>query len=216
MYMKKSGTIIVVIAFAIFLFPQQSNLSKNVNAISEYLAFSGENGAIDNKDIELVDSLWVYSIEHHRRDISESLLTLTFTTVPYNKFPVTIPLLGIRIDIPLISAEERVFIAKNKNLPRKLFFDTPDNDYGDKDKLAHFFGSAFLAYNSFFSYFAHLIGYFVEAFEESFNVQSEQDMRDIAVNYLGIIYGNMLKKNNGALPSSVLVLPAIMNMRITL
>ena len=67
----------------------------------------------------------------------------------------------------------------------------PEIDYGDKDKLAHFFGSAFLSYESTIFDLGKLIGYFVEAFEESFKVQSTVDLRDLDVNEYGRLFGTL-------------------------
>jgi hypothetical protein len=118
------------------------------------------------------------------------------------------------IHYPLISAEENIFNLKNRQLPSKLFFDTPSGDYGDKDKLAHFFGSAYLAYLSLIFDFAPVIGYFVEVFEEKFQVQSSVDLRDMEANRLGILFGKMLKKNYKTLPSDILILNTLLHLRI--
>ena len=185
---------------------QQSKLSMAVNSISEYIAsekffemryFSG--------DLISVDSLYQKALEINNYDYGEALLSLMFATVPYREVPIKFPLLNIIIYYPLISADEETFLKKNENLPRFLFIDTPQNNYGDLDKLAHFFGSAFLSYESNIFDLGELIGYFVEAFEESFKVQSEIDYRDIDVNYYGRLFGKLLKKDKTALPSQVLL-----------
>lgn len=185
---------------------QQSKLSMAVNSISEYIAsekfvemryFSG--------DLISVDSLYQKALEINNYDYGEALLSLMFATVPYREVPIKFPLLNIIIYYPLISADEETFLKKNENLPRFLFIDTPQNNYGDLDKLAHFFGSAFLSYESNIFDLGELIGYFVEAFEESFKVQSEIDYRDIDVNYYGRLFGKLLKKDKTVLPSQVLL-----------
>jgi hypothetical protein len=97
-----------------------------------------------------------------------------------------------------------------------LFFDTPQNNYGDKDKLAHFFGSAFLSYESNIFDLGKLIGYFVEAFEESFKVQSSVDLRDLDVNDYGRLFGTWLKESNKLLPSQIFLLRSLRFFRVTL
>lgn len=185
---------------------QQSKLSKAVNSISEYIAsekffeirkFKG--------DLISVDSLYQKALEINNNNYGEALLSLMFATVPYREVPIKLPLLNIIIYYPLISADEETFLRKNENLPRFFFIDTPQNNYGDLDKLAHFFGSAFLSYESNIFDLGELIGYFVEAFEESFKVQSEIDYRDIDVNYYGRLFGKLLKKDKTILPSQVLL-----------
>lgn len=204
----------------IFTYPvlgQQSKLSKAVNHLSEYIAteeFAQLKQMIG--DISATDSLYTEALRFNEYDYSETLLALTFTTVPYRKVPIQIPLLKVVVYYPLVSADEFVFFKKNENLPRYLFLDSPINDYGDKDKLAHFFGSAFLSYESRFFDLGELIGYFVEAFEESFKVQSAIDFRDLNVNEYGRLFGKFLKKNKNLLPSQIFYLRSIRYIRIIL
>jgi hypothetical protein len=56
---------------------------------------------------------------------------------------------------------------------------------------------------------AFVIGYFVEAFEESFQVQNVIDERDLETNYLGNIFGKLLRKNKSTLPSEVLIMHSL-------
>jgi len=137
-------------------------------------------------------------------------------TVPYNKVPIQVPILNSIVYYPLTSADDEIFLKKNNNLPRYLFFDTPQNDYGDKDKLAHFFGSAFLSYESNLFDIGKLIGYFVEAFEESFKVQSSVDPRDLDVNYYGRLFGSILKEDKSVRPSQILLFRSLRYLRVTL
>lgn len=186
---------------------QQSRLSYSVNYLSEFIAseyFSNLEKKVN--DLCLVDTLFDHAMEIQNNDISEALLALTFATIPYKKVPIQIPLIKTIIKYPLISDNDSIFILKNKNLPGRLYFDTPDNNFGDKDKLAHFFGSAFLAYNSSIFDLGDLIGYFVEVFEEEFKVQSVIDRRDMITNKLGYIFGAYLKKNKLVRPSDAFLL----------
>jgi hypothetical protein len=137
-------------------------------------------------------------------------------TVPYREVPIQIPLINSTIDFPLTSADEETFLEKNENLPRYLFFDTPQNSYGDKDKLAHFFGSAFLSYESHLFDMGKLIGYFVEAFEENFKVQSSVDIRDLDVNDYGRLFGKLLQENKNLLPSQIFLIRSIRFLRVTI
>lgn len=202
--------------FLLFVFiyinihPQQSNLSKAVNSISEFIA-SEEFVEIrkTSGDLSAVDSIYLKALKINCNDYGETLLSLMFATVPYREVPIVLPVINTVVYYPLISADEETFNKKNNNLPRYLFIDTPNNDYGDLDKLAHFFGSAFLSYESNIFDLGELIGYFVEAFEESFKVQSSIDYRDIDVNYYGRLFGKLLKENKDLLPSQILLLRSI-------
>jgi hypothetical protein len=130
--------------------------------------------------------------------------------------PLVIPLLKIRLYYPLISASDSITNLKNQNLPNKLFFDSPDNEYGDKDKLAHFFGNAFIGYAENILKLADVFGYFVEAFEEDFKAQSEVDFRDVDVNWYGVLFGDMLEINKNILPSHVMSIRSLRYFRIIL
>lgn len=196
---------------------QQSKLSKAVNNISEYIA-SEHFINLKNRigDIGATDSIYTQALDLTGNDYAEALLALMFATVPYRKVPIQLPLVNIIIYYPLTSADEKTFLLKNENLPRYFFLDSPDNEYGDKDKLAHFFGSAFLSYQSHIFDLGELIGYFVEAFEESFKVQSAIDHRDLDVNEYGRLFGKILQKDKSIMPSQIILLRSFRFIRIIL
>jgi hypothetical protein len=196
--------LIIVLQFS---YPQQSNLSKAVNYISSYISaeeFINLKAGIG--DLCAVDSIYSTALKFNEDNYSEALLALSAATLPYREVPIIIPLINSVWKYPLVSSDDSVYNLKNKNLPTQFFYDTPQNDYGDKDKLAHFFGFAFLSYSTLFFDFGNLIGYFVEAFEEDFKVQSSIDYRDLEVNFLGKCFGRLLKNDKSILPSQVLVM----------
>ena len=207
----------LLILFSVTPLAQQSDLSKTVNYISNYIA-SEHFIHLRNEigDVSAADSIFVQAIKFTNGNISDALLALMLGTVPYREVSVQIPLLNAVVNYPLTSADEETFLKKNENLPRYLFFDTPPNNYGDKDKLAHFFGSAFLSYESNIFDLGKLIGYFVEAFEESFKVQSSVDLRDLDVNDYGRLFGSLLKENKDLLPSQIFLFRSLRFFRVTL
>ena len=153
-------------------------------------------------DLELIDSIYSKSIIFTNNDISESLLALTFATLPFDYMPIRIPIINQVINIKLQDVSPSIFNKKNNNLPSYIFFDTPTT--GDKDKLAHFFGNAFLSYNVSIFNISKILGIFVELFEESFKVGGGLDTRDLEVNNYGEFFGKMLNRNNKLMPSEVL------------
>lgn len=203
--------------FTSIIHPQQSSISKTVNYISEYIA-SEKFMSIRSQvgDLAASDSIYSEAVKYCQGDIGDALLCLMLATVPYREVPITIPLINIVLYYPLTSADEETFLKKNDNLPRYLFIDSPDNDYGDQDKLAHFFGSAFLSYESSIFDLGKLIGYFVEVFEENFKVQSKVDYRDLDVNDYGRLFGNLLKSDSTILPSKIFLLRSLRFFRVTL
>ena len=196
---------------------QQSQLSEGVNNISTFIAsdyFKEISTTAD--DLALVDSIYLRALSFNNYDYSETLLALCFATIPYKEVSIRIPLLNLIVNYPLMSASDSIYQMKNKNLPKDIYFDSPKNNFGDKDKLAHFFGSAFLSYNSLFFDLGSLFGYFVEAFEEDFKVQSSIDERDLITNNLGNIFGRILKRNKKILPSQVIIMHSLFNIRYSL
>ncbi len=89
---------------------QQSSLSKAVNYISKYIA--SEEFVLAKKkfgDVAAVDTLFNKAIITTNGNISECLLALMFSTVPYREIPINIPILNSTVYYPLISAEEELF-----------------------------------------------------------------------------------------------------------
>jgi len=215
--LKLSLLLLIIFITEFTVYAQQSELSKTVNYLSEFIAsdyFRNLENATE--DLSLVDTLFNRAVNYRGGDYSEALLSLMLATVPYKKVPIQIPLIKTIIQYPLTSANDSVFLIKNKNLPKGLYFDTPQNSFGDKDKLAHFFGSAFLAYNSSIFDLGDLIGYFVEVFEEEFKVQSVIDNRDLMTNKFGYIFGTYLKKDKRIRPSSTFLLRTLFYIRYNL
>ena len=207
--------LIISFIFVAYLFPQHSKLYKAVEHISKYISsdYFKELSKVKS-DIQLIDSIYINQLIFQKNDYSETLLSLTFALVPVRKVPIKFPLLN-KINYPLVSVNDSIFKIKNKHLPKYIFWDTPQNDFGDKDKLAHFFGSAFISFSSNIFDFGNLIGYFVEVFEENFKIQSSIDKRDMMTNFLGNLFGEMLKENKNILPSQILITNTLTHFRFS-
>lgn len=146
-------------------------------------------------DLEILDLLFEDAKEFYSGDISEALLALTFATLPFNKMPVTIPLVNVRLNLNLPAVNQKLFEIKRDNIPGQIFFDSPDNSSGDKDKISHFFGNAFLSYNISIMNLSQFLGFIVEMFESVFKVSGRIDYRDLAANNLGDLFGSSLRNN---------------------
>lgn len=186
-------------------FSQGSKTGKIVDSLSHFIAadyfeairqYSGEMAS--------VDTIFKVALRYSDGDISLALAACTWSCLTVKTATVVTPFLGIKLIIPFFSSTESTFSRKNKNLPRFFFEDSPTSPGGDVDKLAHFFGSAYLQYNSFIPGIAELFGYFIEVFEESFKVDSKFSSRDIIVNKIGIKFGNELREKPEAKPSEFL------------
>lgn len=201
----------ILCLLTLFLLPcrlqaQVTMLGAAVDSISRFIA-SDYFRSLQNKtgSLQLTDTLYSHALKYWKGDISEALLSLTFASTPHKFVPVVLPVLRIRINIPFYSPGDSIFHLKNRHLPGSLFYNSPLDSQADKDKLAHFFGSAYLAYTSKIFDFTKIIGIFVEEFEEKFNVQASADPRDIAADELGELFGKALRKNEQVLPSEVLI-----------
>lgn len=162
-----------------------------------------------------IDQLFKVAVNFYEGDISEALLALTFTCLPFNHIKVKF-LFGSQLKIPLPSPPKKIFDKRLENLPSKLFFDSPNTSFGDKDKLSHFFGNAFLKYNFGFFNMSKFMGIFVENVEEGLFVEGGYSFRDIIANNLGELFGKLLKENKNILPSDILKLYNLLYLRIIL
>jgi hypothetical protein len=165
-------------------------------------------------DLELVDHLYQKALTFFDNDASETFFCLTFALIPYNKILMRFPVLNFVMTIPLPSPSQNVFDQKLKVTPKKLFFDSPANDFGDKDKLAHFFANAFLHYNVNFFNLSEFLGIFVEFFEQAFFLQGGYDYRDLIANHIGEFFAGMVQKNPNAKPSEALLVYQLLYLNI--
>lgn len=196
----------VILLLASPLKAQVTKLGASVNEISHFIAsdyFKTLSG--EKTSLEMTDTLYHRALKIYDGNTSKALLALTFATVPYKYVPVVIPVIKLKVNIPFYAPGDSIFHLKNRHLPRDLFYNSPRDEGGDRDKLAHFFGSAYLAYTSGIFDFTKIIGIFVEEFEEKFYIQSSADPRDIAADELGETFGKALKKECRVLPSEVLL-----------
>ncbi len=196
----------IILFMSILIIPVLSSkaqsLSGAVYYLSRYIASDRFKTLKQNvNDVDLVDTLYLRALKYENNDYSEALLALTFTTLPFNRMPLHLPVFGAQINLRLPSVNESLFLEKNKELPSQIFFDSPQNPFGDKDKVAHFFGNAFLSYNITFFNISKFMGILVELFETSFKVGGGLDNRDLITNYIGEFFGKALNINKNLLPS---------------
>jgi hypothetical protein len=195
---------------------QQSRLSTEICAISSYIASDGflaERKA--GTDIESIDLIFRHAVQVCGGDTSEALVAAMFAAVPFNVVHTETPFLHVKLDIPLPSADEETFQKKNRNLPRRLFLDSPSNEFGDKDKVAHFFGAAFVSYSMKSVELTIYIGYLVEVIESVLMVDPI-DVRDLMTNALGACFGKVLREHKPVQPSQMFLIPIISNFRMIL
>lgn len=149
-----------------------------------------------------VDALFVRARELSWGNLYEALLISAVATLDHRRVGVDLPLLVLWF--PLTSEFEEDFHSRIQALPSRLYADTPDTPAGDRDKLQHFFGSAFLAALSESPDAAERVGEFVEWGEERFIVGGAADERDARANRQGREFGVRVIEGGEARPSQFL------------
>jgi hypothetical protein len=138
-------------------------------------------------DLKAVDALYISALRLTRGNTGLALLYCTLATMDHQIVGIKVPLLSTFI--PLTGESDHEFLQRVANLPTRIFDDSPVGATGDRDKLQHFFGSAFVA-NVFESRnAAERVGTFVEEGEASFIVGGVYDRRDLRANRLGHEFG---------------------------
>jgi hypothetical protein len=127
-------------------------------------------------------------------------------SVEHQNIDIRMPLVG-SVRMPLSFEEDSLFKSRINNLPVRVYPDSPNDAHGDKDKLQHFFGSAYLAYASESPEFARSTGNVVEWGEAQFVVGGADDPRDRRANKQGARFGHDLLSVKTLLPSDYLSLP---------
>ncbi|MBR9979106.1 MAG: hypothetical protein KFH87_13560 [Bacteroidetes bacterium] len=150
-------------------------------------------------DLRRLDAMYLHAVYLAEGDPYLALFALSFATLPYHTFPARIPLLGINITVPVSTERREAFERRLRNLPGLLLSDTPA--YLDRDKIPHFFGSAWLQCVTKNRHITEAAGELLELAEELFKLEGARDERDVFVNQLGAAFGIALQKQRAVLPS---------------
>jgi hypothetical protein len=191
-------------------------LDESVSYLSNYIL--SQNFAsirVNQGDLAAVDSLYKEALHYHENDISEALLTTAFASLAFQTLPICIPLINVKLELDLAYVDKELFAQKIESIPKHIFFNSPKNNFGDKDKVAHFFGSAYLSNSVTIFKLSKFMGIFVEFFEAAFKVNGSLDLRDIAVDNLGELFGNGLRENPNILPSDALKIYNLFYFKLT-
>ncbi|MDP2207970.1 MAG: hypothetical protein Q8K98_04240 [Bacteroidota bacterium] len=186
----------MVTLFPPFLLQNISELKSFIRN-DEFLNFKKQNG-----DLAAVDSVYQKAKELTRGNTGISLLICTIATLDHYTLGIKIPL--INLYIPLTNETKEDFRKRTSNLPTHFYNNSPSYPYGDKDKLQHIFGSAFLIYAFESEGLAERYSLFVEKIEDRYIKDGNYDERDMKANKDGQKFGLLLMKNKNAKPSDVL------------
>jgi hypothetical protein len=194
-----------IISFAMpFVLPkvfQDVHLLREYVASEEFRIVRSEQG-----DMVAVDRLFDEALRITWDNYHEALFISFVSTMNHRRFGLRLPLLGPLLWFPLTSEFEDEFKERVDRLPSRFYPDSPEGEEGDRDKLQHFFGSAFLASSFESAEASERVGQAVEFGEETFVVDGLFDDRDLRANRHGQMFGATLVDDRTARPSDFLQL----------
>ncbi len=186
--------------FAPFFLPK---IVQDTYQLKEYIL--GEDFAmlrVREGDPAAVDAIYARALDLSWGNTGEALLLSMVATMDHRRVDVTLPLIGLVIPVPLTGEFEDEFSQRLKALPSQLYRDSPRS--GDRDKLQHFFGSAFLVVVTESEKGADDVGFLVERGEARYVQGETVDVRDIRANRQGQRFGRALRDGRPVLPSTFL------------
>ena len=155
-------------------------------------------------DIASVDSIFSNAQMLMNGNTSLALLVSILATNEHKNLTFKIPYIKLLIPLPLTLETKEEFQERLANLPKHFSAHPADTVHDNRDKLQHFFASAFLAY-TFESYtVVDRFGLFVEEGERAFIAGGTYDDEDMQMNNIGSAFGLTLHNNRSALPSSMI------------
>jgi hypothetical protein len=153
-------------------------------------------------DVKSIEEIYNYALWLTDRDIEQSLFIISMAALPYKKTPAKFPIFKFDLMFYFSMESDSMFKRRYNNLPSRLFPDSPSNPFGDKDKISHFFGSAFLTYISDCKTLSTITGELVEIGESIFQLEGFMDERDIKANELGADFAKYLIRDPFCRPTS--------------
>ncbi len=185
----------IPLPFSLFL-PEGIRLGYDMRS---YVA-SPEFGKFDSSVAPEVgfDEIYFEALEMAHGDISTALLAAALGSFEHEYIPLDI--LGIRIDLPLTSESHARFERRWSHLPAYLYHTREL----DRDKLQHFFASAWLKSTLGMDWLVRLAGEGVEIGEKLFVVGGFVDPRDLHANADGLRFELQAERSLNARPSNSL------------
>ena len=157
-------------------------------------------------DLRAIDGIYLKALKIADHNIGRALFLSMMAVLEHQKIDIKMPIVS-SVPLPLTFEEDSLFKARIRNLPSRVYPDTPKGEEGDRDKLQHFFASAYLSYASESSDITRTTGNLVEWGEAKFVVGGADDRRDKRANKHGESFGRDLLSVKTLLPSDYLTLP---------
>jgi hypothetical protein len=160
-------------------------------------------------DDRAVDAIYIHAMQLTNNNTAIALLLSAIACFNHRTVGLKVPI--FQLFFPLSDESEEEFTRRVRNLPSRLYSDTPTDRSGDHDKLQHFFGSTFLAYTFETQDGAERIGDSIEEGEDAFVIGGVNDERDKRANRQGRRFAAALFEDNHRLPSEFLQLKPVKN-----
>jgi len=157
-------------------------------------------------DVCAVDFIYLKALQTAQYDMARALF-VSFLAVLEHRVIHIKTAFHLTIPIMLTFETDSAFIGRVRHLPNNIYSDSPKGIARDRDKLQHFFGSAFLSYILAQPEMVHSIGDLLEWAEPGIVVGGENDPRDKRANLQGEQFGRDLSIVPTLLPSDYLTLP---------
>ena len=157
-------------------------------------------------EMRAVDAIYLKALRITDYQIPRALFLSLMAVLEHRSVEFRLPL-GGSLTVPLTFEQDSLFDARYRHLPSRLYPDTPPE--GDRDKLQHFFASAYLAYASESPEITRASGNAVEWGEARFVVGGADDPRDRRSNNQGERFGRDLLVVNTLLPSDYMFLAPV-------
>ena len=154
-------------------------------------------------DMRTIDAIFLKSLKIADYNIARALFLSFMAVLEHRKIEVEMPIVS-SLKVPLTFEKDSIFSARIKHLPTQVYSDSPTTPEGDRDKLQHFFGSAYLSYASEAPGFTRTLGNLIEWGEPVFIVGGTDDPRDKRANNQGESFGRDLLVVKTLLPSDYL------------
>jgi hypothetical protein len=153
-------------------------------------------------DVRAVDAVYIRAMQLTNNNTAIALLLSAVATFDHRIVGLKIPIFNLFFPLSNESFEE--FTQRVNNLPARLYSDTQPIRTGDRDKLQHYFGSAFLTVVCESPQPAERIGDFIEKGEDAFIIDGALDERDRRANRQGQEFGLALLIDHHHVPSEFL------------
>ena len=132
-------------------------------------------------------------------NITSTLLASSVAVLDHKTIPVRF-LFGLEINLPLTIESQELFERRTAQLPSRIYTDSTE----DRDKLQHFYFSAYLKRTLGMNWLCRLLGGMIESGESLFIIGGVDDPRDRHANNDGITFALRLLQDTTVPPATCL------------